>query len=68
MAASLRAGPIWFALQKAILVGGGLTVLWFTRRRRLAQVGLVLCFIVYGALMVIHTWSCRLLLAYYLGS
>jgi hypothetical protein len=68
MAPSLEAGPIWFALQKAVLVGGGLTVLWFTRRRVLAQVGLVLCGIVYGALMVVHTWSCKLLLAYYFGS
>jgi Domain of unknown function (DUF5658) len=68
MAAALQAGPIWFALQKAMLVGSGLAVLWFTRGRRLAQVGLVLCFVVYGALMLIHTWSCRLLLAYYFGT
>jgi hypothetical protein len=66
MAASLSAGPTWFVLHKAVLVGGGLTVLWRTRRRRLAQLGLVLCFAVYGALMVVHVLSCRLLLQHYL--
>ncbi len=66
MAASLSAGPTWFLLHKVVLVGGGLTVLWFTRRRKLAQMGLVLCFAAYGALMVVHVWSCKVLLEHYL--
>lgn len=66
MAASLSAGPTWFLLHKVVLVGGGLTVLWFTRRRKLAQMGLVLCSAAYGLLTLVHVWSCKLLLQHYL--
>ena len=66
MAASLSAGPAWFVLHKLTLVGGGLTVLWFTRRRKLAQVGLVLCCAIYSALMIVHVWSAKLLMEHHL--
>jgi hypothetical protein len=50
----LDASAVAFMLVKLGLVSLGVELLWRHRRRRLAVVGLVICFVVYNALLLYH--------------
>jgi hypothetical protein len=63
MANLLAAGPIPFAIAKMALVSTGVLFLWKERARPIAKAGGAFVFTVYGALMVYHLQSVRVLLA-----
>ncbi len=50
----LDASAVAFMVVKLGLVSLGVELLWRQRRRRLAVVGLLLCFVTYNALLVYH--------------
>ena len=52
LAGLLEAGPVYFIMLKAVLVGGGCFLLWRYRQNELAQIGAYITFVTYWSLVL----------------